>query len=87
MHPQDTTALKIEPTRPGSYRLRPPHKNDEFLEEFKRKIGPAFRCWNVFQEAWDIRPIDKGHLELVADIARRHFGCQVEIIDREDGEK
>lgn len=87
MQTQNTTTLKIEPTQPGRYRFRPPFKNKGFLDEFKKKIGPAFRCWNVFQEAWDLKPLDQGHLDLIVEIAARHFERPVEVIAREEGHR
>lgn len=71
--------IEILPTRPGHFRFRPPFSNESFLEEFERRIGRPFRCWNVFQQAWDIKPIDRQMLDLVADLLRRHFNMPVDV--------
>lgn len=81
MQIQNTT-IEITPTsRPGIFEFRPPFKNDSFLDEFRRKVGKPYRTWNVFRESWQVRPLDEGHLKLMADLLEKHFSCPVAIAD------
>ncbi|QQS46465.1 MAG: hypothetical protein IPM66_21590 [Acidobacteriota bacterium] len=86
MQTQSTT-IEITPTsRPGVFEFRPPFKNDGFLNEFRRKIGKPYRSWNVFRETWQVRPLDAGHLKLMADLLEKHFSRPVMITEPADPE-
>ena len=70
---EDCPLILIAPAAHGGYEVKLPFRHYAFLAEFKLKIGRSFRTWNEFRECWQIKPIDAGHLELVAQIIRSHF--------------
>lgn len=71
--------ITISQTSRGEWRFELPRKSDAFLNEFKARIGKPFRFWNTFKNSWDIKPIDRGMLELIAQIIERHYAIAVRI--------
>lgn len=76
------STIQITPTsRPGVFEFRPPFKNDDFIDEFKRKVAKSCRVWHVWRETWQVRPLDDGHLKYMADILEKHFARPVVIVE------
>ena len=77
---QYITQIDITPTRrAGVYEFKPPAYNEAFLADFRRHIGKQFRVWHEFRHTWQVRPLDEGHLKLMADLLEKHFGIAVVI--------
>ena len=78
----NSNTIEITPTsKPGVFEFHPPFRHDEFIDEFKRKVGKSFRVWHVWRETWQVRPLDDGHLKYMADILEKHFERPVVIVD------
>jgi hypothetical protein len=73
--------VEIKRVPRGTYDFATPHRSEAFLDEFKMRIGKPFRFWNL-KGCWQITPLDRGMLELIAELLRKHYaGCRVVIVD------
>lgn len=73
--------IEIKRCERGTFDFAPPHLNEAFLDEFKLRIGKRFRFWNL-KGCWQITPLDREMLELIASLLRTHFkGYRVVIVD------
>ena len=67
----------------GTYDFKPPRYNQDFLDQFKKRIGERFRFWNKIKDCWQVKPVDDGMLKLIADLLTKHFPDHVVRIERE----
>ena len=73
--------IEIKRCERGTYDFATPHLNEAFLDEFKVRIGKRFRFWNL-KGCWQITPLDREMVELIANLLRTHFkGYRVVIVD------